>query len=161
MVRALFFLFVMTFATAGLAQAPAPDPAQAPPVVLDSLKVSVKQDPKIDWLLKAHQQVLARKQGIPGFRIQVYVESGNQSRVRIQNKKFEFEELFPQIPSYIVYDAPYFKLRVGDFRTRLEARKVAEQISDEYGDAFIVVDEINPPEIELQQEQQDQQQPED
>ncbi|MFO7977668.1 MAG: hypothetical protein R6U64_03335 [Bacteroidales bacterium] len=156
MIRTLSFLVVMIFVTAGLAQDPAPDPEQAPPAGLDSLKVAVKQDPKIEWLLKAHQQVLSRQRGIPGFRIQVHVESGNQSRVRIQNKKFEFEELFPQIHSYIVYDAPYFKLRVGDFRTRLEARKVWEQIASEYGDAFIVVDEINPPEIELQQQQQDQ-----
>lgn len=156
MFRSFLFLVMMSFSLVLLAQDPQQDPDPATAGGLDSLKVSVKQDPKIKWLLEAHQQVLARQQGIPGYRVQVNVESGNQSRIRIQNKQFEFEELFPDIPSYIVYDAPYFKLRVGNYRTRLEARKMMEQIITEYPNAFIVVDEIELPQIELHDDNQDQ-----
>ena len=112
------------------------------------LAVTLVQDPKIDWLLRAHRETMRRQGGIPGFRVQVHVESGNQSRVRIQRAKYEFDSKYPDVKSYIDYDAPYYKLRVGDFRTRLDARRYLEKISRDYRNAFIVVDKINFPELD-------------
>lgn len=139
----VFILFFIMFAGPAFAA----DPEQEQPQVIP-LDVSVKQDHKVDWLLQAHRQVMKAEKGIPGFRIQVAAESGNQSRVRIQKNKYDFDAAFPQLKSYIIYDAPYYKLRVGDFRSRLDARRFMERISREYRNAFIVVDQINFPELD-------------
>lgn len=110
-----------------------------------SLEISIKQDPQIDRLLRVHKDIVTREKGISGFRVQIYSDSGNQSKLRTQRKKAEFDNKHPGVPSYVVFDAPDFKLRVGDFRTRLDARRFLEKIAREYEGAYIVVDNINFP----------------
>ena len=50
--------------------------------------------------------------------------------------------------SYQIFADPgYFKIRVGDFRTRTEATKLFLIISREFPDAYIVPDIINFPDL--------------
>jgi len=117
--------------------------------VLDSmgLRVNVRHDPKVDALLNYHRNVVAAEQGIQGFRVQISADSGNQSKQRAQRSKAAFDAMFPEVNSYIIFDSPEFKLRVGNFRTRLDAHRFLEQISGLYPAAFIVVDRINFPDF--------------
>lgn len=59
---------------------------------------------------------------IQGYRTQVF--SGNNQR-KSKDEAFEKEkmvkELFPTVPTYVTYTAPFWKLRVGDFRSHEEA----------------------------------------
>jgi hypothetical protein len=120
----------------------------------DSLSVRqrpyVLQDQEICWLLDAHRELHERQGGIPGYRIQVYMDSGNQARIKTQRARAEFEQKYPDVKVYERYIEPYFRLRVGDFRTRLDARRFMEQIAEDYppGSVYIVVDTINFPELE-------------
>ena len=108
----------------------------------------VKMDPNITWLLQAHREVMERERGIPGFRIQIFMDAGNQARLNTQRSRAEFEAKHPEVRAYIVYEEPNFKLRVGDFRTRLDARRYLEKIKGEYPAAYIVVSQINFPDLE-------------
>ena len=110
----------------------------------------VTQDEKIQMLLDAHRELVKEERGIPGFRIQIYMESGTQARLRTQRARAEFESKYPDVPAYITYDEPNFKLRVGDFRTRLDARRFMEKLTEDYppGSVYIVVDTINFPELD-------------
>lgn len=59
---------------------------------------------------------------IQGFRTQVF--SGNnqrKSKDEAFRKEKEIKELFPDMPTYVTYNAPFWKLRVGDFRSHEEA----------------------------------------
>lgn len=113
----------------------------------------VDQDPRLDTLMmKYHalrQQMMnvEDNKGIPGYRIQVYFDSGINSGERARKVKDEFEEMFPEIPGYITWKAPNFRVRVGDFRSRLEAEKALKDISEEYPNAWVIKDEINFPPI--------------
>lgn len=109
------------------------------------LNIDVRQDAQIDRLLQSHLEVVSSDTRISGFRVQIYSDSGNQSKLRTQRRQAEFARLFPGVPSYISFDAPEFKLRVGDFRTRLDARRFLEKIARDFEGAYIVVDLINPP----------------
>ena len=110
-----------------------------------SLEVKLRQDPRIESLLNAHKEVVSRERGVSGFRVQIYSDSGNQSKLRTQRRKSEFDSKYPGVGSYIIYDAPDFKLRVGNFRTRLDARRFLEKIARDYRGAYIVVDTIEFP----------------
>jgi len=112
------------------------------------LQVTVRQDPRVDLLLQQHRDISISEQGIRGFRVQVSTDSGNQSKQRTQRRKAEFDLLFPGVSSYIIFDSPEFKLRVGNFRTRLDAQRFLEKMSGKYPAAFIVVDRINFPDFE-------------
>ena len=108
----------------------------------------VKQNHKIEHLLHLHRNAMADQRGIPGYRVHLYMDSGNRARLNTQHEQAAFEELYPEQRSYIVYEEPYFKLRAGDFRTRLDARRFLEKIRRNYPAAYIVVDRINYPEMD-------------
>lgn len=117
--------------------------------VLHSLEWSnVHQDEKISFLLQAHRDAMVDRLGIPGYRVHLYMDSGNRARLNTQHEQAEFEEKYPDQAAYIVYEEPYFKLRAGDFRTRLDARRFLEKIRRDYPAAYIVVDLINYPEMD-------------
>jgi hypothetical protein len=107
----------------------------------------IKQDESISRLLQAHRQLNQNQRGIDGFRVQIYTDSGNRSKLRTDRMKAEFDNRYPDVKSYISYNEPYFKIRVGDFRTRLEAQRFLNQIASTYLFASIVVDRINFPEL--------------
>ena len=57
----------------------------------------------------------------------------------------EFKEKYPDIPIYLVFGQPYYRLRVGDYRTRLEAEKAFLTLNKDYKKAFITGDRIQLP----------------
>jgi hypothetical protein len=89
-----------------------------------------------------------KNHGMEGYRIQIYTASGNRSKLLTERQKAEFSAAFPGTRSYITYDAPYYKLRVGDFRTRLDAEGFLRVISTKYIYAMVVPDRINLPQID-------------
>ncbi len=82
---------------------------------------------------------------INGYRVQIYFDSGNQSKKKANDVKTQFLAKKPDVPCYLVYQAPNFKVRVGDFRSRYEAYKLYREIRNDFPSAYIVKDEISFP----------------
>jgi hypothetical protein len=93
-------------------------------------------------LVERHKLVNAAKKSMPGYRIQIYF--GND-RIKAQEMRTEFIKLIPDEAAYLIYQQPNFKVRVGDFRTRLEAAGFLKQINSSFPNAFIVPDEVKLP----------------
>ncbi len=151
MKKILFFLLVMSaLSLMGKGQA-VPVLAGPDEPGRDSIpeRPYVVMDPAVKWLLQAHRELTERQRGIPGFRVQIFMDAGNQARLNTQRSRAEFERKHPGIEAYIVYEEPNFKLRLGDFRTRLDARRYLETIKEEYPAAYIVVSQINFPDLEV------------
>jgi len=110
-------------------------------------KSDLIQDEKIDELLNLHLKVNEIANTIPGFRINIFFQSGNNSKTGAMQCKSGFNEKFPDIEAYVVYEEPNFKVKVGDFRTRMEARGFVLQIKMDFPDAFVIKDQINFPKI--------------
>jgi hypothetical protein len=115
-------------------------------------QLNISQNPAIDTLISRYilnsKKIYAEKSyyGMEGFRIQIYGSSNRNAREESNKAKAEFISKFPDIVSYIQFADPgYFKVRVGDFRTKTEATKLFLIISKEFPDAFIVSDIINFP----------------
>ena len=84
--------------------------------------------------------------GMEGFRIQIYASSNRNAREESNKARAEFLTKFPEVFSCILYANPgYFKVRVGNFRTKTEAMSLFIKISKEFPDAYIVPDFINFP----------------
>lgn len=107
--------------------------------------ISVKQDVRIDSLLVLNKKMNEKNPHIEGWRINIYFESGNHSKRMAIETKAKFVQNYANIPCYVVFQEPYYKVRVGDYRTRMEAEKLLKQIVQEYPNAFVVEDEINFP----------------
>lgn len=103
----------------------------------------IKQDPAIDTLISKHILMNASKDGVDGWRIQIY-RGGHRTANEDSNKiRARFMEDFPDIATYRTFDRPnWFKVKVGDFRTREEAAKVFFDVVNKYPDAYLIRDVI-------------------
>jgi hypothetical protein len=116
--------------------------------------VKIYQDEWVDSLIKQYRMAQEVKmqnpdnKGIEGYRVQIFFDSGTYSGDRAREVKQEFEEENETIPAYLTWKAPNYRVRVGDFRSRLEAEKFLSKISKDYPNAWIIKDEINFPNLD-------------
>lgn len=108
-------------------------------------KVEIIQSNEIDKLLLKHLQINSENESIDGYRIQIHFGGEREKAKTIKTK---FLQQFPDVAAYEVYQQPNFKVRVGDFRSRLEAQKFMSEINMYFPSAFIVADEIHLPKLE-------------
>jgi hypothetical protein len=108
-------------------------------------EVRVIQDPRIDQLITRHVESNQKLSGVPGFRIRIFSQSGQVARQNANQVRAEFLKRYPDMDGYLTYDAPNFKVYVGDFRTRSEALKFHKRVARDFPNAFIVADRINLP----------------
>lgn len=111
-------------------------------------KLKIIQDPAIDELVQKHIRINETRDGIPGFRIQIFFDSGTNSRTKATAVYEEFRRLYPGITIYLTFMAPNYKVRAGDFRTRLDAFRSLQEIQVNYPGAYVVADQINLPIID-------------
>jgi hypothetical protein len=90
-------------------------------------------------LVKKHTFNNSYKQTIPGYRIQLFFGA---QRDQAYEMRTEFIKQFPGISSYVLYQQPNFKLRVGDCKTRLEAQRLLHEIQPFFNGIFIVSDDV-------------------
>lgn len=108
-------------------------------------ELRVIQDSRIDQLITRHVEANQKISGVPGFRIRIFSQSGQVARQNANQVRGEFLKRYPDMDGYLTYDAPNFKVYVGDFRTRSEALKFHKRLSRDFPNAFIVADRINLP----------------
>ncbi len=99
----------------------------------------ILHDLRIERLVDKHIAINKEKETISGYRIQICSSANRNLALEI---KAELQLGYPDLKSYLSYHQPYYKLRIGDYHTRLEAEKHRQLIIGDYKDAFIVSDEI-------------------
>jgi hypothetical protein len=103
--------------------------------------VVIYQDVKLRSLIRQH--IESNNEKFPGWRVQIYFGSGQTARDRANSAKEIFYKRFGQdYGAYIVYDSPYFKVRVGDFRTKAEAMKFRERLKPYFKSTWIIQDMV-------------------
>lgn len=111
--------------------------------ITDTGKVEFVQDYKVQELLNKHIEINS-KAPIKGYRVKIHFGSDKNKAREI---KGNFIAKFPDVPAYEKYDQPNFNIRVGDFRTKLEAYKFLKEVQVEFPSAFLVQDEIELPKL--------------
>ena len=106
----------------------------------DSLKntaTKIVMEEKVEALLNRHIK-LNNQKGLMGWRLQIFSDT---DREKAQKRRKQFLLDFPEIPAYLSHKEPYFKVTIGNFYTKLEAKKVKQEISKKYN-SYIVPSEI-------------------
>lgn len=102
---------------------------------------------EVDSLMVSNYNKLISKNmkasGIPGYRIRIYSESGIGAKKEQQQVRARFLSLYPGLDAYNRYEEPFFKIYVGDCRTRSEALKLQDMIKKDFPNPFMVEDYIN------------------
>lgn len=103
------------------------------------------QNEDIVKLVDKHLHEEGKLKGIIGYRIRIYSNSGKQARIDGPKIQAGFISRHEGVKTYYSFDSPFYRLYVGDFRTRSDAMKFLKEIEREYPDAFIVRTRINYP----------------
>ena len=82
---------------------------------------------------------------INGFRVRIFFDNKQSARAESEAILKRFEALHRDIKAYRTYANPYFKVTVGDFRTKSEAMEVLSRIKTEFPSAFVVKESIEYP----------------
>tara|TARA_B110000971_G_scaffold39922_1_gene38977 strand:- start:4109 stop:4531 length:423 start_codon:yes stop_codon:yes gene_type:complete len=93
---------------------------------------------KIDDLLDKKRRIDRSKNLFKSFRIQLF--SGSRSGSTVSQAKFKKD--FPGILVETSYEQPYFKTKVGAYRTRLEAERALLIFQKSFGSAFIFEEKV-------------------
>ncbi len=106
--------------------------------------VTVHQSKAVEDAMRNH---LSRNRNriISGYRVRIYFDNGQNSRGGSEAVLKSFQSRYPGYAAYRNYVNPYFKVTVGDFRTRSEAMQLLQSIKYEFPSAFIVKENINYP----------------
>ena len=121
-------------------------PSLRPDILTDMPDVEIVQDSALIRLLRAtivnnHEVV-----EMDGYRVQIFSSNQQQSAkaeaLKLENKlKYKLSQTV-----YVLYMPPFWKVRIGDFRTVDEAKEYKKAIVQEYpdlmGNTYIVRDKI-------------------
>ena len=97
--------------------------------------VSYHVDRKVTELTDLYKAYNKSNDLTDGYRIQV---SFSNDRQEAYNNKSKLYKELPDDKCYVEYEEPYYKLRVGDYATRMEAYDKLRDILSKFPGAFVV-----------------------
>lgn len=70
---------------------------------------------------------------VSGYRIQLFI--GNNQRIsknEAYTKEANVKAAFPELPTYVAFSAPFWRLRAGDFQSLTEAQRMLAKLRTEF-----------------------------
>ena len=110
-------------------------------------QVEIVKDPRIDALVKQESAVIppATTPQINGYRVQLFFDT---DKTAVDDARTRFIAMFPKVDTYVQYVAPNYFLKVGDFRTQMEAERVKAEVASNFPTSFVVKEKVNLPRID-------------
>ena len=81
-----------------------------------------------------------------GFRVLIFFD---QNKSESESQKARFLSRYPDHKAYVDYLAPNYRVRVGNFRTKLEAEALKAEIIGMFPTAIVISDKIQLPQLPL------------
>ena len=110
----------------------------------DSATVVVQKDPRIDSLVRKQigineETTRDSRRSMPGYRIQVI---NSPDRNKVFAAKTKVYQQFPDLKLYLMYQAPNYKLKAGNFKTQEEAEDFQKQLSALFPSGMYIIRDI-------------------
>lgn len=110
-------------------------------------KVEIHQTDVVKEAMGRHVAANASRE-LTGYRVRIFFDNKQSARVESEETLKRFESMYHDVVAYRSYANPYFKVTVGDFRTKSEAFRLLERIRHEFPSAFVVKESISFPVID-------------
>lgn len=110
----------------------------------DSGGVVINKDPRIDILIKKQIDINEEttrdtRRTAPGYRIQVI---NSNDRNKVFAAKAKIYQLYPDLKPYLMYQPPYYKLKVGNFKTKEEAEEFRQGLARQFPTGLYIVKDV-------------------
>jgi SPOR domain len=124
---------------------------------VDSGSVVVNKDPRLEELIRKQIEINEEttrdsRRSMPGYRLQVI---SSQDRNKVFAAKAKILQQFPDLKPYLMYQAPNYKLKVGNFKTQEEAEEYQGQLSKLFPTGLFVIRDIIEVKLEKMKEEGD------
>ena len=113
----------------------------------EGANVTISQSPEVADAVRKHIYS-NRDRTVKGYRVRIFFDNKQTARAESEKILKEFRKAYPEIAVYRVYANPYFKVTVGDFRTRSEAMEMLSRIKYSFPSAFVVKENIEYPAVD-------------
>jgi len=84
---------------------------------------------------------------LTGYRVRIFFDNSQNARTRSEEVAKAFAAEHPSMKVYRSHINPYFKVTVGNFRTKDDAQKFARTIAGRYPSVFLVKENIHYPDL--------------
>ncbi len=106
--------------------------------------ISITQDVLLRKAVKRHIEINNNK--FKGYRVQIYMGSGQKAMGEAQGAKRRFLTRYGnQHGAYTNFDSPFYKVKVGDFRSKAEAMNFKSIIEKTFPNSWVVPGRVNYP----------------
>ena len=106
--------------------------------------IMISQDILLRKAVKRHIEINQNK--FYGWRVQIYFGSGQKAMGEAQSAKKRFLTRYGnEHGAYVDFDSPFFKVKVGDFRTKAEAMHLKGIIEKTFPNSWVVNGYVNYP----------------
>lgn len=93
-------------------------------------EIQLNEDPKISQLFRNWTNSNRANPGVDGWRVQIMATTDRQ---QVEDARNQFRIQHPDVPAEWIHEKPYYKLRAGAFRTKLEAQAYLATLTDYAG----------------------------
>lgn len=105
--------------------------------------VIVHKDPRVDMLIKKQAAInLAVKKAtahtLAGYRVLVISTNNRDEAIAAKTKVYKS---FPELKIYLSYQAPYYRLKAGNFKTRAEAVNYQKALNAQFPKGVYVIND--------------------
>ncbi len=109
--------------------------------------VEIIKDSRIDGLVRNEGAIVApaTTPQITGYRLQLFFDTNKSA---VDDARSRFIAMFPKVDTYVEFTAPHYFLKVGDFRTQMEAEKIKAEAEKSFPTSFVVKEKVNLPRID-------------
>ncbi len=85
-----------------------------------------------------------------GYRLQLYMGNNpKKSKEEAFNMEKKVKEIYPEIHTYVTFNSPFWKLKIGDFKSWEEADRILREFKNRHKsiskEVFIIKDDIRLP----------------
>ncbi|MCW3118401.1 MAG: hypothetical protein JWM28_2483 [Chitinophagaceae bacterium] len=110
----------------------------------DSNSVMVHKDQRLDMLVKKQIEINEEtsrnaRRSAKGFRLMVINTDKREDAIAAKTKVYTY---FPELKAYLIYQSPYFKLKVGNFKERKDAETYQKKLDNYFPKGVFVINDI-------------------
>ena len=110
----------------------------------DSNSVIVHKDPRVDILVKKQAQINEEttkeaRRTAKGYRLLVINTNKRDEAIAAKTKVYTY---FPDLKAYLIYQSPYFKVKVGNFKDRKDADDFRKELSTLFPSGVFIINDI-------------------
>lgn len=109
--------------------------------------VRVSQSTEVQSVFHATMRANPNRK-IQGYRIRIFFDNSQNARSASEAEVARFTAAHPGVGVYRTYDSPFFKVTVGNFRTKSEAFAFLQRIKGTYPGAFVMKSAIDYPPVD-------------